>query len=358
MKSFFALLTFASFALVAEESFFDEDYEQTITIDEPAAPYVPPPHAEIEQELAQAEKDFETAKKMFNPWYAGPLITGGASNMDPGFANIQPYLYLTNTFAEYDKHRNSKNIQDIWSINPLYLFQTGITNWLDTTLVFQADFNNQGDQWGKNVGDTSLGFGFQLYRETAYVPGFRITASENFPTGRYDKLDPNKNGIDATGSGAYETTFTFNMAKVIWWLDPLHPFSLRLNLLYTFSAPTTVREFNAYGGGFGTDGKVKPGSSWGGDFAIEYSFTQRWVAALDIVYQYFNSTSFSGTKGVDELGNAASVGGPSGDSLSFAPAIEYNPSESFGYVAGVWFTGTGRNSSNFVSLIFTFYAVF
>ncbi|MEX0961329.1 MAG: hypothetical protein WDZ28_00520 [Simkaniaceae bacterium] len=321
-------------------------------------PYHPPSPEEVQVELNQAEADFQRAKEMFNPWYAGPLITGGYTNMTPGFANIQPYIYFTNTYAEFDKNRNSKNIKDIYTISPLYLFQTGITNWLDTSMTVSAVFNNQGSNWASNIGDTTWGFGIQLYRESPYIPGFRGTVTQTFPTGKYEKLDPKKEGIDATGGGAYTTTFGLNFGKVIWQLNPLHPFAVRFNINYTITAPTNVKEFNVFGGGFGTDGKIKPGNTFNTNFGIEYSITQKWVAALDVVYDYTNSSNFSGRKGVDVNGQEASLGAPSSSQLSFAPAIEYNPSSTFGYVGGVWFTGCGRNSSNFVSLVFTFYAVF
>ena len=42
---------------------------------------------QIQQELNQAEKDFQRAKEMFVPWYTGPLVTPSASMMPPGPIN-------------------------------------------------------------------------------------------------------------------------------------------------------------------------------------------------------------------------------------------------------------------------------
>ncbi|MDX8431389.1 MAG: hypothetical protein SNF33_06270 [Candidatus Algichlamydia australiensis] len=320
-------------------------------------PYTPPSQEVIQSELRSAEENFEIARKMFQPWYSGPLLTGSAVNAAPGQAVVQPYIFTTVTHAEYDDDRHSKNIPNFLEINPLYYFQTGITDWLDTYMTVPAIFNRQSDIWGSYSGDSSIAFGIQLQKETPYRPYVRLTISETLPTGKYDNLDPEKNGVDATGGGSYNTTFSFNLSKVFWW-SKLHPIAMRSNLFYTFTTPTHVDNLNAYGGGPGTDGKVKPGNSWGIDVGYEYSITQRWVFALDAVYTYFNKASFSGSRGRDANGNPFSVGGPSGDQLSFAPAIEYNPSSTFGMVAGVWFTATGRNSGNFASLVYTFYAVF
>jgi hypothetical protein len=43
------------------------------------------------------------------------------------------------------------------------------------------------------------------------------------------------------------------------------------------------------------------------------------------------------------------MGGPSIESLSLAPAIEYSWSANFGMIAGVWFTAAGRNSTVFAN---------
>lgn len=60
-----------------------------------------------------------------------------------------------------------------------------------------------------------------------------------------------------------------------------------------------------------------------------------------------NKSPFSGRKGVDKQGNPASVGLPSSEQFSFAPAIEYNFTENFGIITGVWLSAFGRNSPRF-----------
>ena len=108
-----------------------------------------------------------------------------------------------------------------------------------------------------------------------------------------------------------------------------------------------VHGLNSYGGGPGTHGKVRRGHAYSFDFGYEFSFTQRWVLALDVVYNYAQKTRFSGRA-------TAPVGGPFSDQLSLAPAIEYNVNENLGFLGGVWFTVWGRNSLNFLSGIFSF----
>ncbi len=314
----------------------------------------PPPLKTVDAQLAQAQKDFDIARKMFNPWYAGPLLTPAAHNVPPGSFVIQPYLFAKVTHAQYNGNRRAVNIPDIWTVNPVFLFQMGWLSWLDFTAIVQGIYNNQLNQSSTYWGDMSLSWGIPLMKEQPYLPAVRFVIGESFPTGRYEKLNPAKNGIDATGSGSFITTFSLNISKVFWWILD-HPFAWRGSLSYGVPTTVHVKRFNAYGGGNGTNGKVRPGNNIAIDTSIELSFTQKWVLAIDLVYTYGNHTTFSGRKGRTPAGQIASVGGPSNDNLSCAPAIEYNPSDHMGFLAGVWFTVTGRNSSDFIAGVLSMY---
>ena len=313
----------------------------------------PPSPEEIERELQEAEEEFEEAKEMFNPWYTGPIVTGSAHILPPGRVNLQPYLFVTDNHGKYDEHGHSHSIPDLIQINPVLNLQFGIIKWMSASVNLQGLYNKQSGRQSGNIGDTSAGLNFGLLAEGPYNPAVRISVNETFPTGKYQRLNPNKSAIEATGAGSYQTTFSFNISKVVWWIST-HPMDIRLSLNYTIPSNVHVKSFNSYGGGFGTNGTVHPGQSFTGDLGYEYSFTQRWVAALDVVYFYSLKTTFSGNSGVTAAGTKASVGGPFSDQLSLAPAIEYNPNENLGFIAGVWFTVWGRNSTNFISGVFSF----
>ncbi len=317
-------------------------------------PSQPPLLSKMDQQLAQAQVDFDTSQKMLNPWYAGPLLTPSAHNDPPGEFVVQPYLFITNTFAEYNGNRRSVNTLDLWTINPLCLLQMGWFSWLDFTIIVQGFYNNKDGESCFYWGDTSLEWGIQLVRESPYRPALRITITEIFPTGRYEKLNPAKNGVDATGSGAYFTNVSLNASKVFWWINT-HPLAWRFSMNYAVPMRVQIQEFNAYGGGYNTRGKVRPGNKIAIYTSVELSFTQKWVLSVDFAYTYQNHSTFSGNKGRTSAGGTALVGVPSNDNLSCAPAIEYNPSDHLGFLAGVWFTITGRNSSDFVSGILTMY---
>jgi len=109
-----------------------------------------------------------------------------------------------------------------------------------------------------------------------------------------------------------------------------------------------------FGGGFGTDGDVSVGQTLNLGLGVEVSLTEHWVFATDFAYAYSRETTFKGNPGQEAPGMPASVGGPSSDQFSIAPAIEYNVSDRGGFIGGVWFSVTGRNSANFVGLVLSY----
>ncbi|HEX2580275.1 MAG TPA: hypothetical protein VHK67_07735 [Rhabdochlamydiaceae bacterium] len=330
--------------------------------DEPLEDNPPPPEV-VEKQVVDAEKEFAEAQKMFNPWYAGPLLTPSAHILTPGYVNIQPYLFYINNYAKFDEHGHSHKISNTHTFNPIFPVLIGILPWMDLSFSFQGVWNQAKKQYTGFWGDSKVGLGFGLLHEGPYRPAILFGISETFPSGRYQKLNPKKDGTDATGAGSYNTTLSLNLSKVVWWLT-LHPMNFRVSFNYTLPALVSVKGYNAYGGGTGTRGKVRPGNQFQGDFGYEYSFTQKWVAALDVVYVYNRKTTFSGRSGFSSPGSAAAMGGPSpsvaatmggpfNDQLSLSPALEYNPNENLNFLVGTWFSVWGRNALNFASAVVT-----
>ena len=316
---------------------------------ETVAPTEYPSRAAIERELVDAEKSFNDAKQMFNAWYTGPILAPSAHILPPGYINIQPYLFMTANYGTYTNSGSFEKTPTLLNINPQVPMIIGALKWMEIIINPQVDYNSLHHKSAFNFADLSVGLGFGLINETPYVPALLLSIQELFPTGKYQHLNPDKPVVTATGGGSFATTIGLNFSKLVWWWIPAHPMNFRLALSYTIPTMVEVEGFNAYGGGFGTNGRVHPGQSFSLDFGYEYSFTQNWAGALDIVYKYAVATHFSGDKGVDVLGGIASVGGPFNEQLSVAPAIEYNWNENLGFIGGVWLTVWGRNSAAFVS---------
>ncbi|NGX63878.1 MAG: hypothetical protein KR126chlam6_01297 [Candidatus Anoxychlamydiales bacterium] len=321
-------------------------------------PGEPVPSLEVvQEELTQAEKDFEIAKKMFNPWYGGPLITGSGATLPQGLVNVQPYLYVTVNYAAFDENRNSKSIKNFTQVNPKLALAVGITDRVDIGILIDWVHQKQAGKSSKHFGDTEVVLDIGIIKETPFLPGIKFSISEIFPTGRYQKFDPIKAAVESTGAGAYQTTLSLTTSKVIWyWLT--HPMNLRFSFNYIIPTKVSVSGFNSYGGGFGTKGKVDVGNAFFLSFGWEFSVYQKLVIALDVAYEYQNISTFKGINGLTELGTIAPVGSRSRDVLSLAPALEYNFSQNLALIGGAWFSVWGRNTSDFatgiVTLTYTF----
>jgi len=302
----------------------------------------------VQKQLNDAEAEFKEAKKMFNPWYAGPLLTPGAHILSPGSYNIQPYVFYTTNYAKFNQSGSSKDIKNLTQLNPTVSFQFGMLSWLDGVVNVQSITNWQNGKSSTHFGDSSLSLGFGILDEGPYTPAVLISIKETFPTGKFKSLSSTLGGIDASGAGAFSTSVSLNVSKVVWWVLT-HPMNLRASLGYTFPSIAKVKGFHAYGGGIGTKGNIHTPSAIALDAAMEYSFTQKWVFAVDAVYSYSAKTTFAGKAGKNADGTKASNGGPFSDNLSFAPALEYNPNPNLGFLAGAWFSVWGRNSLDFVS---------
>ncbi len=304
---------------------------------------------EIQIELNEDEALFRRAEKMFNPWYAGPLLTGSASMVPPGLCVMQPYIFLTGTYGAWNSNGKSISTPSEFTLNPsMSGIQFGLTKWMDFIFNFSGSANWQSGTSGGGYGDTSIGLGFCLLKQDLHKPNIKLTFSETFPTGTYQGLNPNNLGLNSTGAGSFQSQFGLRVGKLCFW-DMLHPINFRAS--YSFTVPSNVHVYglNAYGGGTGTDGTVSPGYNQQFNAAFEYSFTQNWVFALDGVFVWSAKTTFKGTPGFTPNGAIATVGsGPSGQ-LSFAPAIEYNPNPNLNFLAGIWVDAYGYNTSKFVS---------
>ncbi len=309
-----------------------------------------PPHEtpeQIQAELNAAENRFQRAQKMFNPWYAGPLVTPSASMMPPGSANIQPYLFINAKYAAFNEDRKAVSLpHNAYQLLITPPMQIGVTESTDIVIATAVKANWQDNHSGGGFADLGVTYGFKIQKESLYIPKFKFTVAETFPTGKYKHLKPT--GLDGTGSGSYQTQFGFAAGKVVWWTYP-HPMNTRLFIGYTIAATVHVSGFNAYGGGFGCHGKVRPGNTLTVDFGYEISINQPWVFALDVVYVAQNSTKFHGFPGTLSDGTLSSVSSGFNDNLSLAPAFEYNFTDSLAILWGVQFSVYGRNSADFVN---------
>lgn len=312
---------------------------------------------QIEKELQDAQAQLNAAKKMFNPWYTGPLITPSPSMCPPGYFMAQPYLFAGGNYARYNEDRKAINIPNLVQLKGTQILQFGVTKTVDIIANPTAAGQWQNGDQGGGFADLPINLGFLVNSETPYAPQIKFNIQETFPTGRYERLSSDGLALSGLGGGSYQTSFGIGIGKVLFW-NTKHPVNARTFVGYNIPTPVHVKGFNTYGGGYGTHGVVKPGNTFTVDLGIEYSISQTWVAAIDFVYTAQNRTKFSGYPGTLADGTPAVVGSGYNDNLSLAPAIEYNWNDSAGLIAGTWFSVYGRNSLAFVQGIISAYWLF
>ncbi len=315
--------------------------------------------------------------KTYDPWYTGTLLSAGADNMEKNKFNIQPTLAFRDTAVVFNKHWGQNIRENVFSFESVMVLQYGILTWLDLSLQGVSYYRKAENQHSFEYGDTYAQFGIQLMSEKkeSFQPSIRLTIGESFPTGKYNNLNPDKNGLDRSGSGSYETVLGLNFGKIVYWLKN-HPMCFILNLGYTYSRDVKVKNFNTYGGGIGTKGIVKPGYVFSPILGFQFSFTQRWVYAMDFVYVRSGKSKFKGNPGVSqdvfELQTSGQIffsliapeetfaknGFISSYQFSLAPALEYNFNKNFGVLGGIHFSVKGKNALSFFSALISATYVF
>lgn len=291
------------------------------------------------------------------PWFTGSLLPPAATNAPVGHLILAPFLGFTLTYGRYENNGRFQSTSNTYAINPFLEFFLGLTDHIGVDLYASFISNFKKGQTATHLQDTIILLGLQLAKDrpNSWIPDLRLCLQETFPTGNYQKLNPNKMGIDSTGQGTFQTGFNLIAQK----LFPLNRnfLLLKWTLAYLFPAPVHVKGYNTFGGGPGTSGKVYPGQTLLLYFSGEYSFSQRWVFAFDTFLQYQQKSPFSGTKGMSN-GLPNTVGLPPTLQLSIAPEIEYNLSSTSGLLLAFWGTIWGRNAPAFASTAISYYITF
>ncbi len=283
------------------------------------------------------------------PWLTGPLLTPSAHVIPNGHYNIEPYEFVTTNFGVYNPNWDAQHTPKMYNVISQIPFQFGMPANFDFTFTPQWSWNhtNGASHWALN--DMGFGFDYQIFARKPgdFFPSVKLALRGNLPLGKYQKLNPHAKRTDVGGTGSWLPGAGIVLSRLVHIKDFIF-LSMRANLQYTIPTPVHVKQFNAYGGGHPTQGKVFPGQTLLGLFGFELSLSQNWALAGDVQYQHINKTRFKGHAGKTR-GIPNKVGGPSSESLSLAPAVEYNWSSNYGVIAGAWFSVAGRNAAEFAS---------
>ncbi|MBM3207734.1 MAG: hypothetical protein FJZ57_03905 [Chlamydiae bacterium] len=285
-------------------------------------------------------------KNSLEPWFTGPLLAPSGHVVPFGHINVEPYEYYTVIPGKYDSNWKYHSQENYYTAVTQIVLQTGIYKNVGITIIPQLVSNSHKGKRYFGFGDLPVKISVQL-REgkiNSWAPAMRIGAQVNFPVGSYDGLDPNNLATDSLGTGSWLPNIGIVLSAIKQLGESIHFLGYRFYSSFTVGTATSVNGANVYGGDVNTKGTVFPGNIFQIGASVEANFTKRFGFAMDMVYNHFNKTRFTGKTIVPNTQ-------PSAELFSIAPALEYNWSENIGIIAGTWFTVMGRNSSSFNSAV-------
>jgi hypothetical protein len=295
-------------------------------------------------------------KKEYIPWLTGPILAPPAYVITLGHFQMKASVFATKFSGRYDNQWHLHSTPYFLAINPVLNLKAGLSKNVDLTITPQVFYNHVDGASTTGFADLPVELGVQLYRykdDSDWLPAIKLILIELFPTGKYQKLNPNKKKTDAFGGGSFSTSAGLSFGR-LFHFKRHHFLNTRFAFVYQLQAPVHVKGFNSYGGAADTHGKVFPPQTYALFLALEYSLNQRWVVALDARYIHTNKTRFSGHPGHSAPGIKANMTAPSSEQFVLAPEIEYNWSNRIGIIAGPWGTIAGRNTSRFYGAIILF----
>ena len=245
------------------------------------------------------------------PWFTGTLLAPVTSVLKPNEFDIEPFFFALDRFGKYNSHWHAKSIPSFATVPPLLFMQIGLFPRVDFKTFLQVFYNSTQGKSSVNFGDLPVGLDFLItsqHEDSTWLTTI-LSITEFFPTGRYQKLNPRKRFADVSGAGVFATQISLAVLR-LFHIGASQYLNTYLTLQDTISSSTHVKGFNAYGGGFGTHGKVHPGNLITAILSMEYSITKNWVLALDIQNLYGNKIHFTGTQGLDVHGVKIQVGRP------------------------------------------------
>lgn len=281
------------------------------------------------------------------PWLTGPLLAPSGHTVPPGHVNYEPYVYWGIGRGKYNPDWHSERApHKSTSVLVQPTFQIGVAKATEFDLAPQFYWNNTNGQAEWEWGDLPITLAFQILNDKkgAWWPAIKLRFAANVPFGQYQRLSAHKLGTDVGGTGNWSPAVGLVFSRLFHFYGT-HYLAARYFISYSFSTPVHITDISTYGGVPGTHGTVYPGNSFQTDLGLEYTLSQNWALALDIFYGHTNKTRFSGHR------NGATLKAPSKETISLAPAFEYNWSSNVGIIFGPWFTVAGRNSSDFIQWV-------
>ena len=333
------------------------------------------------------------------PWLAGPLMENHPVSYPTGSGFVDFTTNYTENRGFYDTAGNFVPAPRT-SVDSFFAdFAYGISKRSDVRVNVSYFRNLVSGESYSRLGDTMVTVGYQVWRQknSRWLPDFRVTIEQIFPSGRWDNLNPNYYGADATGVGSFQTAIGLRFRKTIALANERF-LVLHSRIWLNHPSPVPLDGFSIYGGSTTTRGSLVLGNQALVDLALEYKYTQNWGCSFEWFVVTQSASSFSGnysSRGLAgvvpkfqfadgpsigpggrvvrrvlrrralrhivfnnlmpsrlNLGNDF-IGSGNNLSMNLAPAIEYNFSADFGIVFGSVFNFLGQNNPVFTAAVVT-----
>ena len=287
--------------------------------------------AEAEAELVERYRN-----AMKGARWTGPMLASNAETLPKGRGYTEPYFFDVITGGNHYPGSSG-------------FYQYGLAEGFTVGLQPNFQLGTKSPNRDLSLGDFKLLSQLRLTRFTPEkrIPSVAIVLQEAVPTGKHDRLGPKEDGH---GSGSFATELGVNVQHY-FLLKNDRLLRARINVLKSFPHGADVHDRSVYGTGPGFRGHAEPGSKTTFIAAVEYSLTNEWVLAFDIIRE---STGKTKLKGRYNGGPLIEQTFPSSHHIGFAPAIEYNWSDTTGVLFGVWINPKGHNSPSSVIPAFAY----
>ena len=330
-------------------------------------------------------------KKVKKPWYSGPLLSDPSIVTPIGHGYLQWHIYKIYNYGAYDDNFNLSSLPSATTGEIDSTLNYGITKNTEVQGFFTFLNNKTQGQQAANLGDTTITVATQLILQNGrkWPPNVKLMYRQVFPTGRYDQLNANLYGTDATGQGSYLNTFAANMEHVAWLGGENYLVGFA-TVTITHANRVHLQGHSIYGGGPKTNGTIWPGDSIAFNLAMEYTPSQHWGFIMEGYVYAQQASDFKGElgpirdrfevgripkrhdpivsrvlKGVIfnalrpsflNLGSDQGIGHGNVSEFTLAPAIDYSFIKNVSLTGGVWFTVAGKNSAAFFTPMLSFTA--
>lgn len=285
---------------------------------------------------------------MSDALFTGPLNASNATSLPAGHWDIEPYVIDGIQHAQFDDDWDSSNTSNTHAFRSVTLLEYGFSDRLLIALLPSFGYNlaeHGPDSHGVQLGDTTLRMQYMIHKfeRGSWLPTVALSYAQGFPTGKYDGLAGHP--ADGLGSGVLSSTFGL-FTQDYFWMPNGRILRARLNFTYQMAdADASVDGVSVYGTGPGFNGKVDTGDTFTTDLAFEYSLTRHWAPAVDVVYSHTDGTTIHGTQISNGLVTHVGADSGSSESISVAPAMEYNWNSHYGMIVGADVVVAGRNTA-------------